>query len=157
MSTVSLQYEFRQRFHVSARKAFAWCTDFGPEDAGLYPGRRTRKVQWIAPDALVMTDTTYPKDQRLQISRLVRIRPKELSWTNTHLTGPYRHSQYWYRIFPSGPQASYLEFKGLLLDSVPGNPTPAEIRRLAEAHRKSDAATWRERLAPALERDLHHP
>ncbi len=154
MPTVSLHYGFRQRFHVPAPDAFRWCTDFGPDDAALYPGRRTRSVRWIAPDALIMTDVTYPKGTRLRIRRLVRIRPKELAWTNTHLDGPYQYSQYWYQIFPSGSKASFLEFKGLLLENMSRTPSPPEVRRLAEAHRKSDAATWSEHLAPALEREL---
>jgi hypothetical protein len=154
MAIVSLRYRFRQSFRVPARAAFGWCTDFGPSDGRLLSTRTVRSVRRLTDDALVLTDTTRPRGRRLRIQRLVRIDPAHLAWTNTHLDGPYRHSQYWYRIVPDGPDRSHLEFDGLRLETST-RPASAKVRaREAERNRRLDARTWRERLAPALERDL---
>lgn len=154
MPTVSLRYQFRQPFRAPAPAAYAWCTDFRPADAELFADRRTRSVRRIAPDALVMTDVTYPAGRRTRIRRLVRLFPEQLAWTNTHLDGPFRHSQFWYRIAPDGAQKSHLEFAGLKLESHARTPGKSEVARLAEANRRSDAATWSKHLGPALEAEL---
>lgn len=154
MTTISLRYSFRQPLRASAPRAYAWCTDFDPTDASLFGDRRTRVVRRIASDALLMTDVTYPKGERRSIRRLVRLFPEEMAWTNTHLTGPFRNSQFWYRVVPDGPRRSHLEFHGLKLESHPRAPSAAEVERLARENRRSDSATWRRKLAPALAREL---
>jgi hypothetical protein len=151
MVGVSIRYEFQQPFNVPAAVAYAWATDFEPADADLFGDRRRRAIRRIAPDALVMTDTTYPAGRALRIARLVRIFPEKMAWTNTHLTGPFRHSQFWYRIVPDGPRRSYLDFQGLKVETRAHPLTPAAQRRESEANRLSDAATWSRHLAPALE------
>jgi hypothetical protein len=150
----SLRYKFRQPLSASAETAYAWCTDFGPDDGSLFAARTRRSVRFLSEDALVMTDLTYPRGRALRIRRLVRLNPAELAWTNTHLDGPYRHSQYWYRIVPDGPRRSHLEFVGLRLESSRHRLRASEIARRAEACRTEDSDEWRRRLAPALERDL---
>ncbi|HTT14718.1 MAG TPA: hypothetical protein VMG81_02940 [Thermoplasmata archaeon] len=157
MVRVSLRYQFRQPFRVPAAAAFAWATDFRPTDAAIFGDRRTRSVRRLAPDTVVMTDTTFPDGRRVRIDRLVRVFPEARAWTNTHLSGPYRYSQFWYRIVPDGPRRSHLEFHGLQLTDRPRALTPAELRRESEAVRRSDAATWRQKLGPALERALAAP
>ena len=154
MVFVSLQYEFRQPFRVSAERAYRWCTDFRASDAALYGDGRNRSVRWLSDDTLVMTDTTRHRGRALRIARLVRLNPRRLSWTNTHLNGPYRHSQFWYRIVPDGPRRSHLEFVGLKVERHPRRLAAPAVRRRARAEARSDAATWRNRLAPALDREL---
>ena len=154
MVTISLRYQFRQPLRASAPKAYAWCTDFRPSDAEIFADRRIRSVRRLAADALILTEVTSPAGRKVRIRRLVRLFPEERAWTNTHLDGPYRNSQFWYRIVPDGPRRSHLEFHGLRLETHPRAPAPSEIVRLAEANRRSDAATWRRKLAPALARDL---
>lgn len=154
MVTVSLRYRFRQPFRVPAAAAFEWCTDFRPSDARLYGDGRRREVRRLTADTLVMTDTTRPKGRPVRISRLVRLFPEQRAWTNTHLTGPYRHSQFWYRIEADSPRRSHLDFSGLML-MTRARPLPATEREmLADQHRRADAGVWRRRLAPALESDL---
>ncbi len=154
MTVVGLRYHFRQRFRVGADVAFAWCTDFGPQDSTLFGDRRRRSTRWLSPDTALMTDTTWPKGRMLRITRLVRIFPEQRAWTNTHLTGPFRYSQYWYQIVPEGPRRSHLEFDGLRVETV-GHPVgKAEELRRAEACRRSDSGIWSKFLAPALHRDL---
>ncbi len=154
MPNVSLRYRFRQPFRAPAKAAYAWCTDFRPSDAEIFGDRRLRSVRVLAADAVVMTDVTYPSGRRTRIQRLVRLFPEELSWTNTHLNGPYRHSQFWYRIVPDGPRRSHLEFSGLKIETHARPLSAREVGRLAAANRRSDAATWSRRLGPALDQDL---
>jgi len=154
MPIVSLRYRFRQPFRVSARAAYAWCTDFRAADARLFGDRRVRSVARISDDALVLTETTYPGGKRTRIRRLVRLLPERLAWTNTHLSGPYRDSQFWYRIVPDGPSRSHLEFDGLKLERVRRPAGAVEVARRAGAERRHDAASWRSRLAPALHAEL---
>jgi hypothetical protein len=154
MPVCSLLYQFSQPFGVPARKAFAWCTDFGPGDGLLFSQRTLRSIRRFSENALVMTDTTYPEGHPRRIRRLVRVYPSEMAWTNTHLDGPYRHSQYWYRIVSDGPRRSHLEFHGLRLESTPRALSPLDTARRAEQRCRDDSGEWRRRLAPALERDL---
>ncbi len=160
MPTVSLQYEFRQPFRVSAARAFAWCTDFGPEDAPLLVNTLSRTVRPITADALILTDRARRTGRSTRIQRLVRVLPSRYSWTNTHLTGPYRHSQYWYRIVPDGPNRSHLHFTGFRLLTTPRTLSKTVVAKLTRAERAHDAGTWRRSIAPALERDVrrtHRP
>lgn len=154
MVRISLRYHFRQPLGAPARAAYDWCTDFRPTDAELFADRRTRTVRVLAPDTLLLTDVTSPKGRRVRIRRLVRLFPEELAWTNTHLDGPFRHSQFWYRIVSEGPRRSRLEFTGLKVETHARAVSPSEVHRLSEENRRSDAATWRRKLAPALAREL---
>jgi len=154
MGVLSLQYSFRQSLRAPARAAYAWCTDFGPGDGKLFSEPTRRSVRQLSEDALVMTDTTYPRGRPLRIRRLVRLNPDTMAWTNSHLNGPYRYSQYWYRIVSDGPLRSHLEFHGLRLERVRHPVSAADKVLRAEQCRRIDSDEWRRRLAPALERDL---
>ena len=154
MPVVSLRFHFEQPFHVPADDAFVWCTDFGPSDGKLFSSRTKRSVRWINDDALVMTDTKWPEGRAVKIHRLVRIYRPAMAWTNTHLDGPYRHSQYWYRVVPDGPHRSHLEFTGLRMVKLLRAPSAKGVKRLTELERTGDSGEWRDHLAPALEREL---
>ena len=150
MVLISLRYRFRQKLRASARAAYAWCTDYEPADGALFSQKTRRTVRRLTEDAVILADVRYPKGQPRTIHRLVRLDPTSHSWTNTHLDGPYRHSQFWYRIVPAGTKASYLEFEGLQLTEVPAPIPPKEILRRARLLKRSDSAEWRDYLAPAL-------
>ncbi|HYA57886.1 MAG TPA: hypothetical protein VEH57_05430 [Thermoplasmata archaeon] len=154
MPFVSLRYRFRQPFRVPATLAYEWCTDFGTADGPLFAQRTERTVRWLTPDALVMRDTTYPGGHRRRIRRLVRLNPREMAWTNTHVDGPFRHSQFWYRVVADGLRRSHLEFEGLAVVPTPRALSPAEQRRRAEQLRRNDSVEWRTHLAPALEAEV---
>jgi hypothetical protein len=154
MPVVSFRYRFDQPLKAPARAAYGWCTDFGSDDGALFSERTLRSVRWLSDDALVMTDTTYPRGRLQRIRRLVRLDPDQMAWTNTHLDGPYRHSQYWYRILPDGSRDAHLEFRGLRLETTARPLSRSEVERRAEQCRRSDAGEWRRRLAPALARDV---
>jgi len=154
MPIYSLQYGFRQPLCGPAWAAYAWCTDFEPDDGKLFPVKWVRSVRWLSKDALVLTDTTYPAGRPRRIHRLVRLNPSETAWTNTHLDGPFRHSQYWYRIVSDSSRGCHLEFRGLRLVTSPRPLSVSEIARLADRELRSDSELWRLRMAPALRRDL---
>jgi hypothetical protein len=154
MGTISLRYSFRQPFRASADDAFAWCTDFRPEDGALFQDGRSRTVRRLGPGALMMTDAPARGTGGPRIARLVRVFPEERAWTNTHLSGPFRYSQFWYRVEPDGRHRSRLVFHGLKLEPSSRAVPPEEIERRARAEGRSDARTWRTLLAPALDADL---
>ncbi|MCI4322853.1 MAG: hypothetical protein L3K03_02345 [Thermoplasmata archaeon] len=153
MPVHSIRYRFRQPFRAPASAAFAWCVDFRPSDAALLPHWESRSVEWISDDALILTDTSARRGKSTRIRRLVRIDPSEMSWTNTHLDGPRRHSQFWYRVVRDGPNHSHLEFEGLELVTAARALTPKQITTLAASHRTEDAGMWRREFAPVLEAD----
>ncbi len=155
MVTVTFEYHFRQPFGVPARTAFDWCTDFEPEDAAIFSSTARRRVQPLAPNLLIMTDVTYPNGRRRTISRLVRIFPERMAWTSTHLNGPFRHSQFWYRVVPNGRTRSHLEFTGLKVETAARPLTAEELARRAAEERRVDVTVWRKGFAPALEADCH--
>jgi len=150
----SYRYSFRQTFEVPARRAFEWCTDFSPEDGPLFEQRWIRSVKRLSDDTVVLTDRTFPKGKLRRIHRLVRIDAQRLAWTNTHLDGPFRHSQFWYRVVPDEARRSHLEFDGFQLENVARGPTPRGIARRSRELRTNDSRLWRERLAPALQAEL---
>lgn len=154
MVIVSLRYRFRQPLRAPAKSAFAWCTQFESADGRLFSQTTARSVRWLNPDAAILTDVTFPSGRRRRIRRLVRIDRERMAWTNTHLDGPFRHSQFWYRILPDGPSASHLEFRGLKLEYSRRALTPGQIARRARAERISDAKAWRRQFAPALESEV---
>jgi predicted enzyme related to lactoylglutathione lyase len=154
MPIYSLQYRFRQPLRAPARAAYSWCIDYEPGDGKLFPEKWVRSVRWLSEDAVVLTDTTYPGGQARRIHRLVRLNPSALEWTNTHLDGPFRHSQYWYRIVPDDPRTCHLEFRALRLEASPRTLSASESARMVDRERRWDSNLWRRRMAPALERDL---
>jgi hypothetical protein len=151
---VSLRYRFTLPFHAPAPAAFEWCIDFAPEDGRFFPERHLRTVRWFGDDAAVLTDTTFPQGRPVRIRRLVRVDREMLSWTNTHLDGPYVHSQYWYQVVARGARASALGFTGHRLLWPARTPSASAVRRLTDAERRADSTMWRTSIAPALERDL---
>lgn len=154
MPTYTLEYKFRQRLNAPAKAAYAWCTDFEPSDSKLFPVKWERSVRPLSARALILTDTTYPGDRRRRIRRLVCLNPSDMAWTSTHLDGPFRHSQYWYRIVPDGSRRCHLEFYGARLLTSRTPLSPSAVARLAAEERRGDSGLWRRRMAPALKRDL---
>jgi len=154
MPLYSLRFNFRQRLSAPQEAAFGWCTDFGPEDGKLFLVKSRRSVRRLTKDTLVLTDTTYPKGHPQRIHRLVRLSPSEMAWTNTHLDGPFRHSQYWYRIVSDGARSCHLEFRGFRLVTTARVLTASEVARLTDLERSTDSKLWRLRIAPALRRDI---
>ena len=154
MKPVTVQYHFRQRFPYPAERAFRWCLDFHKDDLRLEGTDGERKVVTVAADLLLLTDS-FPLGRagRLTKRKLVRIRAAEHAWTSTHLSGPHRHSQFWYRIVPDGRSRCHLDFTGLHVEPTRSQSTDSGLRRLGDRLAREDAEAWRA-LARAMRRDL---
>ncbi len=153
MPIVSFVYSFRVPLPASADRAFRWATDYTPEDLSLMGEKGRRSITRVTRDTLVLTDTVRDAGRTVRKTRLVRLLPKRRMWTNTHLSGPRRHSQFLYEIVPLGPRACRLEFTGLQIERAPRALGPRELARRAREVAREDRATWI-RLAKALRADL---
>ena len=140
----AVHYHFRQRFEVSARRAYNWCTDYGPRDHALMGQENAeRRISRLSDSTVVLTDTFQTKGGLVEKQKLVQLYPDQLSWTATHLTGPAKYSQFLYQITSAGDEASHLEFTGLFLDYEHENLSKAEEKKLAEQLCREDAWGWK--------------
>ena len=158
MAPFSARYRFSQRFRVPAGKSYNWCTDYQPDDISLMGMNGKRSIRHISENAVVLTDRIYLDGGTISKQRLVLLYPERLSWINTHLAGPNKHSQFLYEIIPEGKDASRLDFTGFQISYEPtGKVSPEMIESLANKLREEDSNAWK-RLASAMERDLNkHP
>jgi hypothetical protein len=152
MDSYSIHYSFSQRFHVPARAAFDWCVDYRPDDWERMGKRGTRKIRRINEDTLVLTDTYPGQRGPVTKTRLVRLNPQLLAWTNTHIAGPNRHSQFWYQIVEEGKGRSRLDFTGLQVN-YGKRPSATTIAEMAGELRNDDSRMW-VLLAREMHKDL---
>jgi hypothetical protein len=153
MPIASVPFKFSHSFRYSAERVYAWATDFQPTDPAIFGRKGLRKVTRLADDVLVLSDTRKEKSgKRVTRRRLVCLYPERLAWTNTHLSGPNKSSQFLYELHPEGKGRSRLEFTGLQLEYLK-TVTPAVIRARAKTIAKEDAATWAI-IGRALAKDL---
>jgi hypothetical protein len=150
MST-SINYKFTQRFRVPAHRAFKWCTNYDPGDLDLMNENGSREIQQLSPDTFILTDRVRSDQGDLTKTKLVRLHPSEFSWTNTHIDGPVKYSQFLYKITPEGKGKSRLDFVGLQLE--PGGMTEKEAAAFARKVRIEDSGAWK-LLAKAMEKEL---
>lgn len=152
MSPYSVHYRFSQPFDFPAKMAFDWCTDYRPDDWARMGKKGTRRVKRINEDTLILTDTVTGEGGPVTKQRLVRLNPERLAWTNTHLAGPNKHSQFWYRIVARGNEKSRLDFTGLQVN-YGARPTAAKIAKMAEELKAEDSRMW-SLLAKEMRKDL---
>ena len=152
MDSYSVSYEFDQPFEFPAKRAYDWCIDYRPDDWGRMGKRGTRRINRLNSDTLILTDTVVGKDGPVTKRRLVRLSPERMSWTNTHLAGPNKHSQFWYRIVERGNGKSRLSFIGLQVN-YGKRPSSAKIAKMAEELKTDDAGMW-VLLAEEMRKDL---
>jgi len=151
MDSYSIRYRFSQPFEVLAKTAYEWCTDYQPDDWKRMGKRGTRKIQLLNEDTLILTDTVAEVNGPVTKKRLVRLNPDQMSWTNTHLAGPNKHSQFLYKIIAVGNK-SRLDFTGLQV-SYGQQPSASRIRKMARELRNSDSGMW-VLLAKEMSKDL---
>ncbi len=150
-----IRYNFTQRFSVSARKAYAWCTDFAPEDQALMQEEDvTREVHPISEGTVLLIDTYRSKGEVTVKQKLVCLYPKKLMWTSTHLTGPYKSSQFLYEITPENNKTCHLEFTANFLDYTKDGVDKDEMEKFARELRKVDSDNWK-LLAGIMEKELN--
>jgi hypothetical protein len=163
-ASYSVQYRFSQPFDFPAEMAYRWCIDFAPDDWARMGKEGTRKITRINEDALILTDTVISKTgdgkkgqgRRAKVTkqRLVRIYPERMEWTNTHLTGPNKHSQFWYQIVAEDENRSRLDFTSLQINYYQGKrPSPEKITDMAAELKVEDSRTW-QLLAKEMQKDL---
>jgi len=147
-----VRYRFSTPFKASAERAYAWCTDYRPDDIARMGMSGKRRIERINDDTLLLTDVFDTGSEKVTKKKMVRLNPERLSWTSTYLNGALKYSQFLYEVVPTGEGRSKLNFTGL---QVFWGPSPnaegsAEIRRRLTME---DSADWRV-LADALNSDL---
>ena len=153
MPLIAFDYRFSTRLPASAAAAYRWATDYAPDDPARMGQDGRRRIEIVAPGTILLTDTIRKDGRTVTKTRLVRLRPRDRAWTNTHVGGPTRHSQFIYRIVPRGPRRSTLEFVGLQVEHAPRPLSAAQLARRAREVAREDAATWR-RLARIMALEL---
>jgi hypothetical protein len=155
----SITYGFTQRFSFPAKAVYDWCVDYKPSDLSLMKEEGTRRIRRISKDALILDEVTYPQGNRVRKIKLVRLNDDDLSYTNTHIGGPFRHSQFIYRIIPEGKNGSRLHFRGLLLYPSSKKLSSRAVAKIRKDELRGDAQGWRhlaKAMAGALQKSSRH-
>ena len=100
----------------------------------------------------MLTDTRYIDGKSITKKKLIRLDPKRLFWSNTHLTGPNKHSQFLYQIVSLGAKST-LEFTGLEVNYSKAMVSQKKIKSMEGEAREEDSAIWK-KLAKSMEKDL---
>ena len=150
--TYSVKYAFNQPLPAPAEVAFDWCTDYQPYDLAIMKEKGKRNIRRITDDTILLTETTRKKNRLIRKTKLVRLNRSSLSWTNTHIAGPNRHSQFLYKIVPEGRTRCRLYFQGLLVQYSRKTLGRQQLRKIATEERRVDSMAWRN-LAAALRRE----
>jgi hypothetical protein len=150
MKSFSVHYGFSQHFDAPPRAAYAWCTDYDPEDIDLGGQRGKRSIRWLNEDVLVLTDTYFVGKRRVVKKRLVKLYPERLWWTNTRISREGRYSQFLYQIVPERG-GSRLYFTGSQMFA--GQASAPRREALAKKLAEEDSALWRN-FAKAMAKDL---
>ena len=153
MPACSVRYNFNQHFAVPALDAYKWCTDYRSNDFRLMGLNGKRSIKPISADAIILIDTFNNDGKLITKKKLVRLDPNKFSWTNTHLAGPNKHSQFLYQITAEEERSSRLEFTGLQIDYGRQKISQKEIASLTRKYREEDSMIWK-RLAKEMEKDL---
>ena len=146
----SVKYGFNQALAVPAEEAFDWCTDYQPDDLTLMREDGRRTIRKITDDTILLIETTRRNNRSIRKTKLVRLNRPELSWTNTHITGPNRHSQFLYKIVPERKTRSRMYFRGLLVWYSRKKLRGRQLLRIGREERQADSTAWRH-LAAALQ------
>ncbi len=155
-SSYPIRYSFSQTFDVPAKQAFRWCVDYKADDWKRMGKNGMRKIRRLNEDTLILTDTVVTDGQSVTKRRLVRLNSNRLAWTNTHVDGPNKHSQFWYQIVPLGRNRSRLDFTGLQVNYAKRRPSASKVAALARKIRKEDSGVW-VLLAKEMSKDHHQP
>jgi hypothetical protein len=153
MVLVPIRYSFSQRFSVPVEEAFRWAVDYDPDDFSLMGQEGKRKINKLSEDTFILEDSRKTVRGWVDKTRLIRINPERRSFSNTHISGPTLHSQFWYEFFPQGKRGSRLDFTGLLLYPSEEKLSPREVAKMAAEERRGDSKIWKN-LAKAMEADL---
>jgi hypothetical protein len=152
MMPCPIRYCFSQRFSVSAREAYNWCTDYGTQDHVLMGDETAeRQITRLTEDTVILTDLFHVGGGTVEKQKVVHLYPDRLRWVSTHLTGPNKYSQFLYEISAEGKDASRLDFTALHLEysKLEGE----NVKSLAAKLRQEDSGAWK-LLAKAMAKEL---
>jgi len=150
---LTIRYDFSQQFDVSAEDAFKWCTDYREDDFSLMGKKGQRQIRKVSDEVvIILTDIIHSNGKSTIKKKLIRLDAKRFFWSNTHLAGPNKHSQFLYQIIPM-KYKSRLEFTGLQVNYSKTNLSQKEINLIKREAEEEDSAIWK-RLAKAMEKDL---
>ncbi|HII39817.1 MAG TPA: hypothetical protein HA326_01200 [Thermoplasmata archaeon] len=139
------EYRIRVTFRVPLKFAFAWCTDFSPQDAALEGESYRRKVIEHTPRRVVFEDLEEDKDGWFWGRDVVSLRPPN-RW---HMDGVGNRREvrgdYLLTSLPDGRTRLELRWKR--------RPTVPEAKPLTKAQREASTRTAWKRFAAAMERD----
>ena len=152
MHILTIRYDFSQQFDVPAEDAFKWCTDYREDDFSLMEMKGQRQIKKVSDDVIILTDIIHSNGKSTIKKKLVRLDAKRFFWSNTHLAGPNKHSQFLYQIIPMESK-SRLEFTGLQVNYSKTKLSQKEINLIKREAEEEDSAIWK-RLAKAMEKDL---
>ena len=152
MHILTIRYDFSQQFDVPAEDAFKWCTDYREDDFSLMEMKGQRQIKKVSDDVIILTDIIHSNGKSTIKKKLVRLDAKRFFWSNTHLAGPNKHSQFLYQIIPMKSK-SRLEFTGLQVNYSKTKLSQKEINLIKREAEEEDSAIWK-RLAKAMEKDL---
>jgi hypothetical protein len=148
----SIRYCFSQRFSVSAREAYDWCTDYAPQDHVLMGDESAeRQITRLTEDTVILTDIFHVGTGTVEKQKVVHLYPDSLRWVSTHLTGPNKYSQFIYEISAEGNDASRLDFTALHLEYA--TLDSEDVKSLADKLRREDSGAWK-LLAKAMAKEL---
>ena len=154
MHVYSVRYGFKQPLKLPPRDAFDWCTDYKPYDLTIMQETGKRRIRKLTHDAIILTETTGTSKKPVTKTKLVRLNRPELSWTNTHVSGPNRHSEFIYKIEPLGKNRSRLKFTGLLICYSHDVLTREKLRKIGKNEKLADSRAWHY-LAAAMEKEMN--
>ena len=153
MPLTSVVYKFHQHLNVTPADAFAWATDYQPDDFKLLGRNGRRKVESLGDDTLILSDTVVADDgTKLRSKKLIKIYRDRMMWTSTNVDGPMRHSQVLYEITANGAKGSRLTFTGHRVHDGPPI-TAREKRALSAQFAKMGTAHWKH-IAQVMTQDL---
>jgi len=149
----SLLYHFSQIFAMPPLEAYKWCTNYDPNDLTLMQQKGKREITHITENTIILTDTFYDQKGTIKKKKLIQLYPDRLSWTNTHLSGPNKYSQFLYEIKPEKEGLSRLNYIGLQMEHKKLKLDKKEIATREAEQMNEDAAIWKI-IAEEMEKHL---
>lgn len=110
-----------------------------------------RSIEKLTDDAFILTDTFNTNQGAVTKTKLVRLRPAEMTWISTHIDGPVKYSQFLYKVTPEGKNKCRVDFDGLHLE--PNIMSKKDAAAFARKIRAEDSGAWKN-LAKAMEKEL---
>ncbi len=150
----SIHYHFSQIFAVPALDAYIWCTNYDPNDLKLMHQDGKREINHLTESTIILTDTFNNEKKTIKKNKLIQLYPDRLSWTNTHISGPNKYSQFLYEIKPENETTSKLNYTGLQLEyNKPAKLSKKDKEAREKEQMNEDAAVWKI-IAKEMEKEL---